>query len=63
MVVSNSCRSVLSLLLGPHVESHELVKRFLKRVPKLRPNIPRYIITWDPDIVLKLPEHLVPKYI
>lgn len=48
----NSCRSALSLLIGPQIGSHELVKRFLKGVSKLRPNTPRYNITWDPSTVI-----------
>lgn len=48
----NSHRSALSLFLGDNVGSNELIRRLLKGVFKLRPNLPKYKHTWDPQVVL-----------
>lgn len=48
----NTHRSALSLLLGNDIGSQEQIKRLLKGVYKLRPVIPKYSSTWDPQIVL-----------
>jgi hypothetical protein len=48
----NSHRSALSLLLGDNIGSDDKVKRLLKGAYKLRPNIPKYSHTWDPQLVL-----------
>lgn len=48
----NSHRSALSLLLGSEVASNDCIKRLLKGVFRLRPSLPRYSSTWDPQIVL-----------
>lgn len=49
----NSYRSALSLLFGDDLGSHEQIKRLLKGTYKLRPNIPKYASTWNPQIVLQ----------
>lgn len=48
----NSHRSALSLFLGESVGSDDRVKRILKGAYKLKPNSPKYTLTWDPQIVL-----------
>ncbi|XP_048003050.1 uncharacterized protein LOC125239479 [Leguminivora glycinivorella] len=49
----NSHRSALALLL-PNVSSDERVKRLLKGVFRLKPSLPKYNNTWDPQVVLDL---------
>lgn len=48
----NSHRSALSLFLGNNLASNDGVKRLLKGVFKLRPSLPKYTSTWDPQLVL-----------
>lgn len=48
----NSHRSALSLLLNCDFGNNKLISRFFKGVYKLRPSVPKYIGTWDPQIVL-----------
>jgi hypothetical protein len=48
----NSFRSAISLIVGQHVGSNELIKRFFKGVFRLRPSNPKYDITWDTNTVL-----------
>lgn len=48
----NTCRSAISLVVGDHVGSDQNVKRFFKGIYRLRPPMPKYETTWDPDIVL-----------
>lgn len=48
----NSHRSALSLFLGNNLASNDSVKRLLKGVFKLRPSLPKYSSTWDPQLVL-----------
>lgn len=48
----NSHRSALSLLLGKDICSNEQIKRLLRGAYKMRPNLPKYTQTWDPQIVL-----------
>lgn len=48
----NSFRSALSLILGPQVSENYNVRRFLKGTYNMKPNIPKYDSTWDPQIVL-----------
>lgn len=48
----NSHRSALSLLLGNQVGTDDRVTRLLKGVYKLKPSLPKYSGTWDPQIVL-----------
>lgn len=48
----NTHRSALSLLLGSNIGSDDSIKRLLKGVFKLRPCLPKYTSTWDPQIVL-----------
>lgn len=43
---------------GVRIGEHELIKRFMKGVFKLRPSVPRYSSTWDPAIVLNFLEAL-----
>jgi hypothetical protein len=55
----NSYKSALSLILG-EIVNHEIIKRFMKGVFKLRPSKPRYNVTWDPNIVLNYLSHKWP---
>lgn len=48
----NSHRSALSLLLGNNIGSDECVKRLLKGAYKLKPSQPKYVYTWNPQLVL-----------
>lgn len=48
----NSCRSALSLLLGPQISNNETMKRFFKGIFRLRPPMPKYNLTWDTSLVL-----------
>lgn len=48
----NSHRSALSLLLGNNIGSDECIKRLLKGAYKLKPSQPKYIHTWNPQLVL-----------
>lgn len=50
----NSHRSALSLLLGSDICSDDCVKRLLKGVYRLKPTVPKYTCTWDPQVVLNL---------
>lgn len=53
----NSYRSAISLILGPKTTDNYLIKRFMKGASNLKPCAPKYDVTWDPDIVLKLFMH------
>lgn len=48
----NSHRSALSLILSEDIARDFRVRRFLKAISKIRPQRPKYQITWDPQIVL-----------
>lgn len=48
----NSHRSAISLLLGGNIGSDDSIKRLLKGIYKQKPSIPKYIGTWNPQIVL-----------
>ena len=53
----NTARSALSLIIDWPNESfgeHRDVKKFMKGVNNIRPTEPRYVDTWDPDLVLNL---------
>lgn len=56
----NSHRSALSLLIGNNLALDECVKRLLKGIFKLRPSLPKYSSTWDPQIVLNHISEWVP---
>ncbi|XP_063839262.1 uncharacterized protein LOC135088343 [Ostrinia nubilalis] len=56
----NSHRSALSLLLGNSIGNDECVKRLLKGAFKLRPSLPKYTYTWDPQLVLNHLSKLYP---
>lgn len=56
----NSYRSAISLILGPHVGEDYRVKRFFRGVFQLKPNVPKYSETWNPEIVLKYLNTLYP---
>ena len=52
----NTARSALSTYVcidGIAAGIHPLVKRFMRGVFNLRPAFPKYLVTWDTDIVLK----------
>ncbi|KAK4886007.1 hypothetical protein RN001_002278 [Aquatica leii] len=48
----NSIRSALSLALGPQLGQNSDIKRFFRGIYKLKPNRPKYDVTWDPQVVL-----------
>lgn len=48
----NTFRSAISLILGPDIVDDFRIKRFMKGVYNLRPQKPKYDITWDPKIAL-----------
>lgn len=51
----NSCRSALAL-----ISENDKVARSLKGVSRIRPNLPRYHSTWDPNLVLDHVANLYP---
>ncbi|XP_045446325.1 uncharacterized protein LOC123654470 [Melitaea cinxia] len=56
----NTHRSALSLFLGNHVGSDERIKRLLKGIFKQKPCRPKYITTWNPQVVLDYISQWVP---
>lgn len=48
----NTLRSALTLILGKRFSEDERVARFLKGVFRIKPNMPKYQNTWDPNLVL-----------
>lgn len=56
----NSHRSALALLLDCDLGNYKLIGRFFKGVYKLRPTLPKYLGTWDPQIVLNHIAHWKP---
>ena len=59
----NTARSALSTLVyldGKPAGQHPLVIRLLKGVYNTRPSLPKYNVTWDPQIVLKFLKSLSP---
>lgn len=56
----NSHRSALSLLLGNNLTLDDQIKRLLKGAYKLRPALPKYTNTWDPQIVLNYVANWMP---
>ena len=57
----NTARSALSAVFpAPPLGEDPLVVRFMKTVYNLRPNLPKYIATWDVSIVLKYIEKQSP---
>ncbi|XP_031357955.1 uncharacterized protein LOC116181685 [Photinus pyralis] len=52
----NSHRSALALILSTDLAGHPVLSRFLKGISKLRPQKPRYNVTWDPQLVLNFLE-------
>lgn len=52
----NGARSAISFInvKGQDSETQHLVSRFMKGIHNIRPSIPRYHVTWDPDIVFTL---------
>jgi integrase len=61
----NTSRSALSTVFNsPPIGEHILVRRFMRSVFNIRPNLPRYNKIWDVSIVLKYLENLSPgKYL
>jgi hypothetical protein len=56
----NTHRSALSLLLANDFSSNIQIKRLLKGAYKLRPALPKYSNTWDPQLVLDFVGNWVP---
>nr|CAI5817384.1 unnamed protein product [Callosobruchus analis] len=54
----NSHRAALSLLLGEDVGKDRTLSRFMKGISNMRPSLPRYNYTWDPQQVLEYLRHL-----
>lgn len=48
----NSCKSALSLILGPQIGNDIRIKRLFKGIFRLRPPLPKYHFTWDTSLVL-----------
>ena len=48
----NSTKSAISFISGGRLSNDTTVNRFLKGVFRLRPQNPKYAITWDPEIIL-----------
>lgn len=48
----NSYRSALSLISITDIGNNNLLNRFFKGLYRLRPQLPKYNITWDPTLVL-----------
>ena len=61
----NSARSAMSTIFdNPPIGETPLVSRFMKSVYNLRPNLPRYTVTWDIALVLNfLKKSAPPKYL
>lgn len=55
----NSCKSALSLILGPQIGNDCRIKRLFKGIFRLRPPLPKYHYTWDTSLVL---DHLAQWY-
>lgn len=49
----NSHRSAISQIASCDLSNDFRIKRFFRGIYGLRPNLPKYEITWDPSIVLK----------
>lgn len=56
----NSTKAALSLVLGSDIVNHIQIKRFMRGVSKLRPQMPRYDTTWDPGPLLDFLGSLYP---
>lgn len=56
----NSHKSSLMLIAGAQIADNDLLKRFMKGAFKLRPSLPKYNFTWDPNIILNHLSHLWP---
>lgn len=56
----NSYRSALSLISKSDIGSDPLIMRFFKGVSIMKPQKPRYDLTWDPQIVLNYLKTLFP---
>lgn len=48
----NNFRSALSLIMSYDLGKDPVVKRYIRGISKLRPQTPRYNLTWDPQILL-----------
>jgi integrase len=48
----NTLRSALALILGRRLSEDDRIARFLKGVFRLKPSLPKYQNTWDPNKVL-----------
>ena len=61
----NTARSSLSSIFSsPPVGENPLVIRFLRGIYNIKPNLPKYVATWDVSVVLKYIEKLSPvKYL
>ena len=60
----NTMRSMLSSIVEPRdgitIGSHALIKRFMKRILKLRSSLPKYTVTYDAGIVQQYIAHMPP---
>ena len=56
----NSCRSVLSLILGNQISKDDRIQRLFKGISRLRPSLPKYDSTWDTSLVIETLASWVP---
>lgn len=48
----NTYRSALALIYGKEFSEGDLVTRFFKGVYRIKPSLPKYSTTWDPNVIL-----------
>lgn len=56
----NSLKSALSLLLDNELGCNKDISRFFRGIYKLRPSLPKYKETWDPNIILEYISNFFP---
>ena len=49
----NSFRSAIAAIQGPQLGEDINIRTFFRGIKNLRPSLPKYDVTWDPEIVLK----------
>lgn len=59
----NNIRSALTLIMPDNLGKHPIIKRYIRGISKVRPQNPRYNITWDPQILLDYLHSLYPNEI
>lgn len=56
----NTYRAALAIIYGKQFSGGDLVTRFFKGVYRTKPSLPKYSVTWDPNIVLDHLSNLYP---